>query len=87
MHPTMRDLLRAELRNVVDQLIDARREGSAIELTRNTKLTAKDRVISELYAKIGSSRRSSRAPDCPETKPGGMAVAGEVRETSAQHNI
>jgi hypothetical protein len=46
------DLLQAELRSVVDQLINARREGSAIELTSNTKLTAKDRVISELYAKI-----------------------------------
>ncbi|WP_256350976.1 MULTISPECIES: hypothetical protein [Pseudomonas] len=47
-----RDQLRTKVRLLESDLIDARREASNIESSSNTKLTAKDRIISELYATV-----------------------------------
>lgn len=47
-----RDQLRTKARLLENDLVDARGEASNIESSSNTKLTAKDRIISELYEKI-----------------------------------
>ena len=47
-----RDQLRAKLRMVERELLDARREASHNESRDSTLLTAKERLISELWAKI-----------------------------------
>ena len=47
-----RDQLQTKVRLLKSDLVDARRAASFIESSSNTKLTAKDRIISELYEKI-----------------------------------
>ena len=47
-----RDQLRAKLRMVERELLDARREASHNESRDSTLLTSKERLISELWAKI-----------------------------------
>lgn len=47
-----RDRLRTELSRTQAELSDANRDKTSIEIKSNWQLAAKDRVISELYAKI-----------------------------------
>lgn len=47
-----RDHLRAELSRTEAKLSDAKRDKTSIEIKSNWQLAAKDRVISELYAKV-----------------------------------
>ena len=48
-----RDQLQTKVRLLKSDLVDARRAASFIESSSNTKLTAKDHVVSELHAKLG----------------------------------
>lgn len=47
-----RDRLRAELSRTQAELSDTKRDKTSIEIKSNWQLAAKDRLISELYAKI-----------------------------------
>ena len=47
-----RDRLRVEVRRVTAELSDATRKVGAIDATTSAQLTAKDRVISDLYSRI-----------------------------------
>ncbi|WP_256585486.1 hypothetical protein [Pseudomonas sp. Irchel 3H3] len=47
-----RDRLRVEIRRLTAKLSDAMRKLGAIDTTTSAQLTAKDRLISDLYARI-----------------------------------